>query len=168
MNCGSVDSFQVCTRCGLSPNARQIREIADCDIPVALAIDRVDQCVSPLAADSSSVLTITDSTCSSVIFRGAPGRGWSVNPSSRWTTNRDRHFATVSRASPNSAATSVLDPPFAHAKMIRERCANAWAVLRRRAHCTNVTRSFSVNSTATGFGPRIQPLYRLETYDSPH
>jgi hypothetical protein len=45
MNCGSVDSFHVSTRCGLSPNARQIREIADCDIPVAVAIDRVDQCV---------------------------------------------------------------------------------------------------------------------------
>ena len=25
MNCGSVDSFQVSTRCGLRPNARQIR-----------------------------------------------------------------------------------------------------------------------------------------------
>ena len=46
MNCGSVDSFQVSTRWGLSPNARQIREIADCDISVAEAIDRVDQCVS--------------------------------------------------------------------------------------------------------------------------
>jgi uncharacterized coiled-coil protein SlyX len=33
MNCGSVDGFQVSTKCGLSPNARQIREIADCDIP---------------------------------------------------------------------------------------------------------------------------------------
>lgn len=78
-----MDSFQVCTRCGLSPNARQIREIADCDIPVALAIDRVDQCVSPFAEDSSNVLTITDSTCSSVIVRGAPGRGSSVKPSNR-------------------------------------------------------------------------------------
>ena len=29
MNCGSVDSFQVCSRCGLRPNARQIREMAD-------------------------------------------------------------------------------------------------------------------------------------------
>ena len=124
-NCGSVDSFQVCTRCGLSPNARQIREIAVCDIPVALAIDRLDQCVSPFAGDSSSVLTITDSTCSSVIFRGAPGRGSSVSPSSRWATNRERHLATVSRATPSSAAISVFDPPRAHARMIRERCANA-------------------------------------------
>jgi hypothetical protein len=163
-----VDSFQVCTRCGLSPNARQIREIADCDIPAAFAIDRVDQCVSPLSGFSSKVLVITASTCSSVIVRGAPGRGSSVNPSSRCATNRERHLATVSRAIPNSAAISVFDPPRAHARMILERCANAWAVLRRRAHCSNITRSSSVNSTTTGFAPRIRLLYRLETSDSGH
>jgi hypothetical protein len=46
MNCGSEDSFQVCSRCGLSPNARQIREIAVWLVPVARAIDRVNQWVS--------------------------------------------------------------------------------------------------------------------------
>jgi hypothetical protein len=29
MNCGSTDNFYVCTRWGLRPNARQIRETAD-------------------------------------------------------------------------------------------------------------------------------------------
>jgi len=43
MNSGSVDSFQVSTRCGLSPNARQIRDTAVWLSPVARAIDRVDQ-----------------------------------------------------------------------------------------------------------------------------
>jgi hypothetical protein len=38
-----------------SPKTRQIRETADCDIPVAEAIDRVDQCVS-WPGVSSSVL----------------------------------------------------------------------------------------------------------------
>ncbi len=42
-NCGSVDSFQVSTMCGLRPNARQIRETADCDMPSASAIERVDR-----------------------------------------------------------------------------------------------------------------------------
>lgn len=42
-NCGSVDSFHVSTACGFNPNARQIRETADCDIPIAEATDRVDQ-----------------------------------------------------------------------------------------------------------------------------
>ena len=55
MNCGSVDSFQVSTTCGLSPNARQIRETADWDMPVAAAIDRVDQCVSSSGGVCSSV-----------------------------------------------------------------------------------------------------------------
>jgi hypothetical protein len=47
-NCGSVESFQVSTMCGLRPNARQIRETAACDMPTAWAIDRVDQCESPV------------------------------------------------------------------------------------------------------------------------
>ncbi len=43
MNKGSVLSLNVSARSGARANARQIREIADCDIPVAAAIDRVDQ-----------------------------------------------------------------------------------------------------------------------------
>jgi hypothetical protein len=70
-------------------------------------------------------LVITVSTCSSVIVRGAPGRGSSLNPSNRCATNRERHLATVSRATPNSAAISVFDRPCAHASTIRDRCANA-------------------------------------------
>ena len=50
MNCGSVDSFQVSTMCGLRPNARQIRETADWDMPAGPAIERVDQCESPSVA----------------------------------------------------------------------------------------------------------------------
>lgn len=48
-NCGSVGSFQVSTRCGLSPNARQILKIAVCDMPDSAAIDRIDQCESLFA-----------------------------------------------------------------------------------------------------------------------
>ncbi len=46
MNSGSVDSLNVCERCGASTNARQICETVDCDIPVAAAIDLVYQCVA--------------------------------------------------------------------------------------------------------------------------
>jgi hypothetical protein len=42
-NSGSDDSLKVSVRCGLSPNARQIRLTADWLIPVAAAIERVDQ-----------------------------------------------------------------------------------------------------------------------------
>jgi len=46
MNCGSAYYFHVSRRCGFKPKARQIRENADGDIPVAAAMERVDQCVS--------------------------------------------------------------------------------------------------------------------------
>jgi hypothetical protein len=55
MNCGSVLSFYVWTRCGLRPKARQIRDTADWDMPADLAIDRVDQCVSPSGGSCSKV-----------------------------------------------------------------------------------------------------------------
>ena len=107
MNCGSLDSFQVCWRCGASPNACQIRITASGVIPTSRAIDRVDQCVASLGADSSVVIT-TRSTCSSVIVLGRPGRGSSNSPSSRLAANRLRHFVTVGREMPSSAAISAL------------------------------------------------------------
>ena len=68
---GSGESLNVSVWCGFSPNARQIRLTALWLIPVAAAIDRVDQCVA-FAGRSSSVFTITRSTCSSLIVRGFP------------------------------------------------------------------------------------------------
>jgi hypothetical protein len=141
MNCGSADSFQVSVKCGLRPNARQIREIADCDMPVAAAIDRVDQCVSCPGPRSSSVLVMTSPTCSSVIFRGAPGRGSSARPSNRAARNRPRHLRTVSREIRRSAAVAETDAPSAQASTTRDRSASAWAVLRRRAHACRTCRS---------------------------
>jgi hypothetical protein len=46
MNGGS-DNLKLSARCGLSPKARQIRLTADWDMPVAAAIERVDQWVAP-------------------------------------------------------------------------------------------------------------------------
>jgi len=122
----------------LSPNARQIREIAVCDMPVARAIDRVDQWLSLFDGASSRVLTITASTCSSVIFRAAPGLGSSARPSRRSVTNRARHLDTVCGQIPNAAATSWLLVPSAHANTILARNARACAVFARRDHDSNV------------------------------
>jgi hypothetical protein len=58
----------VCDRCGASANARQMRETTGCDMPVAAAIDLVDQRVAFFGV-SFSVLMITRSTSASVIFR---------------------------------------------------------------------------------------------------
>ena len=63
-------------------------------IPAFAAIVRVLQCVSPFGV-VSSVLTITASTSSSEIVRGAPTRGSSYSPSSRRSMNRVRHLPTV-------------------------------------------------------------------------
>ena len=96
MNCGSLESFQVSWRWGCNPNARQMRPIASRDKPASAAIDRVDQCVASLGV-VSNVLTITSSTCSSVIVLGRPGRGSSTSPSSRCWANRLRHLVTIGR-----------------------------------------------------------------------
>jgi hypothetical protein len=139
MKCGSVDSFQV-TRCGLSPNARSARS------PTAtsrwLGHQPSRSVPVPVTRDSSNVSTITDSTCSPVIFRDSPGRGSSVTSSSRSATNRDRHFNTVSRASPNSATISVFDHPRSRPNDPRTLHQRLWADSPRRAHCVNVTPRF--------------------------
>lgn len=105
MNSGSVDSLNVCERCGAGTNARQILEIADSDIPVVAAIDRVDQCVAFFGV-SSRVLTITRSTPASVIFRGTPGRGPSCMPS------RPARGAAAARRGPSrERSQDVATPP---------------------------------------------------------
>ncbi|AGP55001.1 hypothetical protein M271_17190 [Streptomyces rapamycinicus NRRL 5491] len=124
-NCGSVDSFQVSTMCGLRPNARQIRETADCDMPSASAIERIDQCESPVGGAWPSILATRASTCSSVILRGGPERGRSARLSSRFAANRDRHLRTVSRETPRSSATRAFGRPYAHASTILDRNTNA-------------------------------------------
>ena len=154
-NKGSLESFQCSTRCGCSPNARQIRETVDCDSPVRLAICRVDQCVPPSGGADSSARTTTSSTWSSLTVRGRPGRGSSTNPSNRSAANRARHFVTVGRLTPNRCAISTLLSPRAQANTIRARCANPAAVCRRRAQRSSCSRSLSLSSISTAFGPRL-------------
>ncbi len=119
---------------------RQIRDTAVCVRPTSLAIERVDQCVASRGV-LSNVVVITASTCSSVIVRGRPGRGSSVSPSRRCSANRDRHFAAIARLIPSRSAISVFLRPSAAANTIRERNANACALVRRRVHASNCRRS---------------------------
>ncbi len=99
--------------------------------PTSRAIDRVDQCVAAFGL-LSSVLVITAATCSSLIVRGRPGRGSSVNPSERCSANRDRHFVTIARLIPNRSAISVFLSPSAAANTIRDRNASACEPVGRR------------------------------------
>jgi hypothetical protein len=134
-----VDSLNVCERCGASANARQIRETADWDMPVAAAIDRVDQWVA-FFGFSSSVFTMTRSTSASVIFRGTPGRGSSDRPSRPRSMKRRRQVRTVSGVIPSRRDTSMMECPSAHSSTIRDRWASAWAVVRRRTHPSSTAR----------------------------
>ena len=124
-----------------SPNARQIRDTAVWLSPTCLAIDRVDQWVSWRGGGSSSVLVITYSTWASVIMGGRPGPGSSDRPSSRWRTDRPRHFVTVWGQILNCSATALLVAPSAQASTILARKARAWAVLARLDQRSSVCRS---------------------------
>ncbi len=149
----SVDSFQVSTRCGLSPNARHIRDTVDCDNPLALAIDRLDQWMSPFGGVSSNVLVMTSWTWASVTVRGRPGRGSSTSPSNRSAANRFRHFATVGSDTPT---------PAAHASTVLDRCVSACDVFGRRTQLSSTRRSSSDSSIGTTHGPGIPPAYDLQ------
>jgi hypothetical protein len=138
----------------LEANARQIRLMAVWLMPVARAIDRVDQWVSWRGGGSSRVLVITCSTCSSVMVRGRPGRGSSDRPSSRWRTNRPRHLVTVWGQTLNCSATALLVAPSAQASTILARKARAWAVLARLDQRSSVCRSSSVRVSGALGRPR--------------
>ena len=118
-NCGSFENLKFATRCGCNPNACQIRTIALCDSPGFLS----HQTSAPMGAIScmdSSVL-VTTALCASEIDRGAPGRGSSSNPSSRFTRNRSRHLQTVAPVTCTLLAAAPLLNPSPHAKMMRAR-----------------------------------------------
>ena len=158
MNSGSVLSFQVSTTCGLRPNARQIRETDDCDRPVSAAIDLVDQWLSCPRPFSVRVRVTSTSTCSSVIFRAAPGRGASPRPSSRRSMNRTRHLRTDSRDSPVLAATRVSGAtPFssAQASTTRARSASDCDAVRLRDKASSDARSASDRTSGTASGSAL-------------
>src|SRR6476469_5880201 len=136
--------------------------MVDLDNPVSAAIEARDQWVASLGS-RSNVATTTDSTCSSVIVRGPPGRGSSTKPSSRRSTNRRRQTPTVCGQTPTSAATCLLGLPAAQPNTIRHRCANACDDDGRRAHRSNVWHSSSVN-TNSAFGLPLSAMDQAYNY----
>ncbi|MGO9030523.1 MAG: hypothetical protein ACLQI9_01920 [Mycobacterium sp.] len=69
-------------------------------------------------------------------------------------TNRVRHLRALVMWISSLSAIAVLLSPSAAASTIRDRIANALALVDRRDHANNWERSSSVRSTigATGFG----------------
>src|SRR3989475_3678411 len=153
INSGSFESLNVSTRWGCNANARQIRLTAVWLNPHRRAMARVLQCVAARGV-LSSVSRTTCSTCSSVIFRGAPGRGSSSSPATRFATNRRRQRPTVWRVTRASTATALLSRPLTHASTMRARCARACAVVGRRAQRSSVSRSSSLSVNGAFGRPR--------------
>jgi|GEM_PF-1665333 len=156
MKKGSVESLKDSARCRWSPNAFQIRLIVVRLIPISFAMERVDQWVASVGF-SSRVFTTTASTWSSLTVLGAPGRGSSKRPSRRCSTKRRRHLPTMASDTPRRAATSRLVFPLAQLRTMRARVAIAWALLRRLASRSSVSRS-SVLSTSSVFGRPPCPM----------
>ncbi len=143
------------------------RETDDCDRPASAAIVLVDQCVSCPRPLSVRVRVTSTSTCSSVIFRGAPGRGTSARPSSRRSMNRTRHLRTDSRDTPVLAATTVSGtvPDFsAQASTTRARSASDCDAVRLRTSASSDSRSTSESSRGTSFGLGTRKTYSLQSY----
>ena len=126
-------------------------------IPIRRASRRVLQCV-PCGGACSSVVASTWSTRSSVIVRGAPGRGSSVSPASPRCAYRPRHFATVCRLVwSRSAISKFVSSPDAAASTMRARRASAWAVFGRRAQLCKVSRSASLTVIGMACGAGMAP-----------
>ena len=163
---GSVESLKVSIRWGFSPNARQMRLIADWDIPVVVAIDRVDQWVAFVGV-SWRVFTMTASTLSSVTVRGAPGRGSSTSPSRRLAMNLPRHLPTVTGFTPSRAATAwFVIPASAHPRTILDRNASDCALFGRRAHRSRVSLSSSERTRGFIGRPRVCMCTSMVTYEN--
>lgn len=150
---GSGGTLKLSSRQGLSPNAFQIWATVSWLMPCFLASPRVDQCVASGGADSN-VSTRTASMTSSPTVRAAPGRGASVNPSSRSAAKRCRHLETVTGLTLSSEATSRSVRPSEDASTIRDRSASAWAEECRRDQRWSVSRSASDRVICTVGRPR--------------
>src|SRR6266540_2578980 len=90
-------------------------------MPVAAAIERTLHWLASRGVDSS-VLTMTASTWSSLMRRGAPLRGSSNNAATPPATNRDRHLPTVVFVRRSSRATWLLEQPSLHRNTISAQC----------------------------------------------
>ena len=138
---------------GSKAKARQMRLTAVWLIPVAWAIERVDQWVAFVGV-SSRVFVTTRSTSSSEIERGLSGRGSSCRPSRGRSAKRRRHLPTVVGWQPSRAAIPPLASPLAAASTIRQRRARACALFGRLAHRSSVSRSSALSATSDVGRPR--------------
>ncbi len=166
MNNGSGDSLKVSLRCGCRLKARQIRLTVLWLMPHCRAIARVLQCVASRGVVSRVNVT-TRSTSASLTVRGAPGRGSSSNPSSRFATKRLRHlprsaWSRAARAPPRCSSSRPRIPGSgARAGRRLRRRRTAGPVLQRRAFVALNITAGSVDRSAH----RRSPFYSENAWD---
>src|ERR1035437_7997318 len=115
------------------------------------------------------LVILTRSTSSSRTRLGAPGRGSSSKPSSRFATKRPRHLPTICCDTCRLAATAALLRPLAHSNTIRARNASACAVFARRVQRSSAARPlgardathWSVRSMAEAVGMKPTTIHRI-------
>lgn len=132
MNCGSLESLKVLTRCGLRPCSRQIRATAVALVPRCAARLRVLHCVELLGRSSSVTRTTSATWVDMRAERGRPGRVASCNsPATPSTRKRARQRATKRRSVSSLSAISLSWRPLAASKTMRARnCTRASTRLR--------------------------------------
>ena len=96
-----VESLKFSCRCGFSPNARQMRTMAFCALPLVFAIERVLQWVAP-AGFFSKVRVATASILGTVIFLGCPASPRPPSRSVAWPTSQASPLRPRSTPTPPS------------------------------------------------------------------
>ena len=161
------NAFQVSTRRGWSPNARQIRPTASRESPASAAIERVDLASRALAPSP---------TCARARPRPAQRRSSADAPNAARRPARPAARRQTDRVSnqPSPPQPARWPPPpgwsapARRGNTIRERTANARAPVRRRAQPSNRARSSAVSSS-TAFGrprpatPKTYKNFRVTT-----
>jgi hypothetical protein len=120
--CGSLDSWNVVTRCGLSPRADHTRCTVSLETPTRWAIVRVLQCVCPAGVECWVNSTISSTTaCEIIALRPRPG-ATCANLVSPCASNRARQARTVIAVTPTCSAIRVFATPPAANNNARDRC----------------------------------------------
>ena len=164
-----MESLKDSARWGWSPKARQIRRMVVWLIPTALAIERVDQWVASVGL---LLQGLDDHRFDLVVADGARHTRPRVvgQPVEAMLDEAAAPLADRGLGSPRVSGDVTVGVPLGAANTIRARRAMAWALLRRLASRSSVSRS-SVLSTNSAFGrppcPSLPPIVADDGRNAP-
>ena len=136
----SLESLNVSVRCGCKPKAFQLLRIAVCEKPVAVAIERIDQWLHPLAwigACARLRRRPDHHRLSEAYLHGPHPAALRCGPFRK----RRPHVPTECSWTPSSLATDLLGTPSAHQRITRQRFDKDRATRWRRTCRSRYARS---------------------------